>query len=357
MIEIGHLAGIIFIKDSSRVKRMRVVGKPRVFAGVAIAIAAVAGIGLVLYAGMGSVAANARPNAAGESMQDSASIDNLPEIAQGTAFTDENFGMLYDNFDAFASSSIDVDITGQIVGMPWMEDTLAAASPANVMSFQMYQGRNILDYRYVSVSYDLGESLAVDRLDCVRVTGTIAGHRVFTDQHGSYLLPNIADAKVESLDCVDYLYPAERTITVEVTETHDGISVTLEKVEFAREHTRAYLVVSNNNPELINFLTGARIAYQGHHHYTHLEGALNVHMPKIGYAILPGEVQHGIVLFKPLDYTHDSTFKFAAKNGYNSHIFAFEVPSPVHGEEHGDSGDLAGDHSEESAADHEVLEH
>ena len=331
--------------------------KPRALAGVAIAIAVVAGIGLALYAGMGNVAANARPDAAGESVPDTVAIGNLPEIAQGTVFTDENFGVLYDNFDVFASSSIDVDITGQIVGMPWVENALSAESSTNVMSFQMYQGRNILDYRYMSVSYDLGESPAVDGLDCVHVTGTTVGHRVFTDQHGSYLLPNIIDAKVESLDCVDYLYPAEGAITVGATETRGGISVTLEKAEFAREHTRAYLVVSNSNPEPINFLTGARIAYQGHHHYTHLEGALNVHMPEIGYTILPGEVQHGIVLFKPLDYTHDSLFKFAAKNGYDSHIFAFEVPSPVHGEGHGEIGDHPEEHSEESAGDHEDPEH
>lgn len=320
---------------------MGIAGKPRMLAGVAIALAAVAGIGMVLYAGMGSVAANARPDAASESTQDTSATGNLPEIAEGTAFTDENFGVLYDNFDAFASSRIDVDITGQIVGMPWVEDALSTDDSANVMSFQMYHGRNILDYRYLSVSYDLSESHAVDGLDCVHVTGATAGHRVFTDQHGPYLLPNIADAKVESLDCVDYLYPAEGAIIVGATETHGGISVTLEKAEFAREHTRAYLVVSNSNPEPINFLTGARMAYQGHHHYTHLEGALNVHMPEIGYTILPGEVQHGVVLFKPLDYTHDSTFKFAAKNGFDSHVFTFEVPSPAHGqdEEHGETGD------------------
>lgn len=31
--------------------------------------------------------------------------------------------------------------------------------------------------------------------------------------------------------------------------------------------------------------------------------------------------------------THDSLFKFAAKNGFESHIFKFEVPSPFHHEE------------------------
>jgi hypothetical protein len=339
---------------------MGAAGKPRTAIGAAIAIAAIAGIGFALYAGMGSVVANAKPET------DTATEDfiptGMPEILETTEFNDDNFGVLYENFDAFASSDVHVKIAGQIVGDPWIEDVPEqTADSSKIMSFQMYQGKNILDYHFVSVSYDLGQSAAVDTLDCVQVAGTVQGYRVFTDQHGPYTLPNIVDAKVERLDCIDYLYHAKETIIVGMTETHGGISVTLEKVEFAQEHTRAYLSVSNANPDPINFLEGARIAYQGHHHFTHLEGAPNVHMPEIHYTVMPGEVQHGIVLFKPLDYTHDSKFKFAAKNGYDSYVFTFEVPSPVHhGEAEGHGEEQGHEETEEEHApeggEHEVDE-
>jgi hypothetical protein len=183
---------------------------------------------------------------------------------------------------------------------------------------------------------------------------------VFTDQHGPYTLPNVVDAHVEMLDCVDYLYHAEKAIEVGKTYTYGGISVSLEKVEFAREHTRAYISVSNSNPEPINFLKGARVAYQGHHHYLYLDGAPNVYLPKIDYTIMPGEVQHGVVLFKPLDYTHDSLFKFAAKNGFDSYIFKFDVPSPFHHDEgHAEAGDHAAEegHGEETDSHAEAGDH
>jgi hypothetical protein len=319
-------------------------GKPKTLVGVAIALAAVITVGTALYAGMGNVAANAKPQA-DEFPEDVSAPGDMPEIVQASEFTDENFGEVYEGIAAFAISDVPVDITGQVIGAPWVEDDLATETP--LMSFQMYQGKNILDYRYLSASYDLGESPAVTSLDCVHVTGNAAGHRVFTDQHGPFTLPNIVDAKVELLDCIDYLYHAEESIMVGDTKALGGISVTLEKVEFAREHTRAYLSVANGNSEPINFLEGARLAYQGHHHYKHLESALNVHLPEISYTVLPGEVQHGVVLFKPLDYTHDSLFKFAAKKGFDSYVFSFDVPSPFHG---GDS-----DHGEEES--HATEEH
>jgi hypothetical protein len=331
---------------------MGAAGKTRTSVGAVIALAAVIGIGLALYAGMGSVVANARPEIVTNvgSQEQEELPDGLPEIV-AAGFTDENFYMLYENYDALAGPPIKVDITGQVVGAPWLE---SAEEQANAMSFQMYQGTNILDYRYISVTYDLAGSAPVEGLDCVHVTGTTEGYRVFTDQHGPYTLPNVVDAHVERLDCVDYLYHAEKTIDVGKTYTYGGVSVSLEKVEFARDHTRAYISVSNSNPEPINFLKGARVAYQGHHHYLHLEGAPNVHMPEIDYTIMPGETQHGVVLFKPLDYTHDSLFKFAAKKGFDSYTFKFDVPSPFH---HGESEGHAetDDHAAE-ADDHAVEE-
>jgi hypothetical protein len=326
---------------------MGAAGKTRTSVGAAIALAAVIGIGLALYAGMGSVVANARPELVTDvgSQEQEELPDGLPAI-MAAGFTDENFYMLYDNYDALAAAPAKVDITGQIVGAPWME---SAEDQSNAMSFQMYQGTNILDYRYISVTYNLAGSPPVEGLDCMHVTGTTEGYRVFTDQHGPYTLPNVVDAHVERLDCVDYLYHAEKAIEVGKTYTYGGISVSLEKVEFAREHTRAYISVSNSNPEPVNFLKGARVAYQGHHHYLHLEGAPNVHMPEIDYTIMPGEVQHGVVLFKPLDYTHDSLFKFAAKNGFESYIFKFEVPSPFH---HGESEGHAEEEGHAETDDH-----
>lgn len=104
-------------------------------------------------------------------------------------------------------------------------------------------------------------------------------------------------------------------ITVEQTQEDNGIVVTLYKVEFSDENTRAYLTVENTDPtEEVDFYTFSSKAIQGTTQFEKTY-SFDVDYPEIDSEILPGVQDNGVIIFEPLDpFAGQAEFGFEANN-------------------------------------------
>jgi hypothetical protein len=114
---------------------------------------------------------------------------------------------------------------------------------------------------------------------------------------------------------------------VEQTQEDNGIVVTLHKVEFSDENTRAYLTIENTDPtEEVNFYRFNSKAVQG---TTQFETtySFDVDYPEIGSDIPPGIQESGVIIFEPLDPSAGQTeFRFEANKGFTEDSeFVFNV--------------------------------
>lgn len=232
-------------------------------------------------------------------------VQETGEIRKTRTFTDSDFAVLYASPDKYSGSN--VDITGKIFTAPEMQD--------NRIAFQMYQGGKFNLDRNAVVYLEGNDPSQFTEDDCVRVIGVSQGQIEGTNLFGGTVTaPAINANLVEKLDCKDVFYPAKKIVNVQSTQTQGGIMVTLNKVEFAEEHTRAYVTVQNMNAESkIYFLDSNAVAFQGSRQFE-TTYTFDVDFPEIKYEIYPGIKEEGVILFEPLDYTLDmAKFQFEAR--------------------------------------------
>ena len=113
--------------------------------------------------------------------------------------------------------------------------------------FQLY--RHNVDYPDTTVVYISGiDNLTLNRGDYVIVSGTVDGTVTGTSFDGT--ATEAAAITAESVTISDYqtiVSPALKTLEVNQSQDHSGVTVTLEKIEFAAEETRFYIKIDNQS--------------------------------------------------------------------------------------------------------------
>jgi hypothetical protein len=119
---------------------------------------------------------------------------------------------------------------------------------------------------------------------------------------------------------------SKHVVAVEETQEHNGMKVTLHKVEFSDRNTGVYLTVENNDPsEDMAFYGSNAKAIQGHRLFA-TTYSLGPAYPKIESTIPPGIAESGVVSFEPLDKTQcEDQFVFDAHKGTDDIKFTFDV--------------------------------
>jgi hypothetical protein len=142
--------------------------------------------------------------------------------------------------------------------------------------------------------------LDVKNNDIIHVIGTV--EKKYTGKNGfgaEISAPVITATKVEKSDYGTAFDPAKKTITVNKEINQNGYVIKLNKVEFGAKNTRAYLTITNNSKEQIDFNPYDAKATQGN---TQFEvDSSNLDYPELKTEILPGIKEEGVVLFKPLN--------------------------------------------------------
>lgn len=210
-----------------------------------------------------------------------------PSVDSSRSFTRNNWGELAAAPDSFEGAR--VDIVGQVLGDP--------TKSGDTICWQMWPHPTNIDWMAV-VEFEDASFLIADG-DYVHVLGTVRGKT-----EGEIPMLAMLDAvavRAETAEVVDQgavAPPALRTVDVAQTIEQHGLSVTLEKVEFAAIETRVYVTVSNQSTANAAFYDHRLNALQSQTQY---EVEPLTYLPQVQADLPPGAVSSGVILFPALD--------------------------------------------------------
>ncbi|MBE6019708.1 MAG: hypothetical protein E7230_05195 [Clostridiales bacterium] len=217
--------------------------------------------------------------------------------------------------DAFKGKWI--KITGQVFSVEKDGDTIAIQA-----------WYDIENYDQSFLVYADKESVgAVKEDDFISVDGEIAG--TFTGENmlgGEVTLLEINAETVVVGGYDDVYAPAESTKEIGETKDQYGLSVTLDRVEFAKNEARVYITVKNDTGDSASVYTYSAKAIQDgkqfEHEYNYYTEDLDID------EVLDGATKEGVIRFKGLD--PDKPFKLtieAYSDNWDLEIedFVFEV--------------------------------
>lgn len=148
------------------------------------------------------------------------------------------------------------------------------------------------------------DSFAID--DYIMVDGIISG--TFEGENmlgGTVTCPIINADSVEKLSYIDAVVPTINEITPEnAVSEQNGISLKVDKVEFAEKETRIYLTETNGSPDKFSFnVYDIKLTQNGQQitQDSSSMSAYNGNYAELPYEILPNASSSGVLVFPPVD--------------------------------------------------------
>lgn len=158
-------------------------------------------------------------------------------LGQDETLTDSDALMYYSNPAQYVDKK--VDFTGKIL-------TLLTPT-SGLHGLQMYQAGDTT--RNTIVIYNGPLQLSQD--DCVRVAGVSQPVTEYLNVFGATLAAAAIKAdSISEIDCSESIEPANKIVNVDQTQEKNNIKVTLNKVDFSDENTRANLTIENLHPSV-----------------------------------------------------------------------------------------------------------
>lgn len=207
--------------------------------------------------------------------------------------SDDQISELFSNPDKFKGKY--VKLSGQIFTEPEKSE--------DVTGLQIYQDPTNTANNFI-VHYTGTESFATD--DYVVVDGEIKGTFEGENMMGATLeLPLIESSSVTKSSYIDVVTPTLNTATPDnLVAENNGISIKLDKVEYAEAETRFYMTVTNASENSIYFYPEeVKIIQNGTQIETDYSSmsAYEGDYPQISTEILPGVTSSGIIVFPTMD--------------------------------------------------------
>ncbi len=234
----------------------------------------------------------------------------------GETFTKDNYAELASNPDGHEGAN--VDVTGKLLG--------AAESSGEETAFQMFA--DPANSEWITIVHYDDPNIDLNPDEYVRVTGSVLGSFEGENAFGGTVTATEVQAdSVEVVGLADALDPAVQTWQVGETRTDQGFSITLQKVEFGKATTRAYVNLQNGTGVHASFYAFDSKVIQGSnqidptdaYEYTELEPQSD---------LSPGVQSEGIVTFGPADPNQPLELQFGwSSEDYNitSNPVVFQV--------------------------------
>ncbi|WMJ81986.1 DUF4352 domain-containing protein [Clostridium sp. MB40-C1] len=143
--------------------------------------------------------------------------------------------------------------------------------------------------------------------DIVHIVGTVKDK--FEGENaigGKVAAPVIQADKIDKSDYATAFDPAIKTIKIDKEINQNGYVLKLNKVEVAKNETRAYVTITNNTKNKINFYDFNSKLTQGSKQIAEGEQSFGANYKKVQSEIMPGVKEEGIVLFKQVDPKGDN---------------------------------------------------
>jgi hypothetical protein len=243
--------------------------------GVVVTIAVIA-----LLATVGACGGSGDEKSAGTA----ASSQPPPPASESSEhFTRSNWDLLNSDPDSYKGAS--VDIVGQVFQPPERDE--------GVTYIQMYADPKNLEWNTIVTYQDSGLRLRED--DFVHVRGTAAGKVEGENAFGAKLtLPVVTADSIRVVDATAAASPAIRTLPRRQI-VQAGITITVQKVEFAEDETRVFLAVKNGSSAQFNFYGSSGKTVQGGRQYESTFSSDDY--PELSSEIVPGAFTSGVIVF------------------------------------------------------------
>ena len=164
---------------------------------------------------------------------------------------------------------------------------------------QVYANPQNSDYNTIVAFED--PNFEVNEGDYVKIDGVVED--VFKGENmlgGSVTAPLMRAKSIEVLSYIDAVAPTLETITSGEEIDQHGFVVKVDKIEFAKPHTRLYLTVTNNTQDNISFYShNVKLVSNG----TQVEEETDyeANLPSVQSDILPGVSSSGVITFPAMD--------------------------------------------------------
>jgi hypothetical protein len=212
--------------------------------------------------------------------------------ASGTSqtFTNENYAGLYSDPDAHKGDS--VDVMGQLLERP--------EESGDELAFQMFVDVENSDWN--TIVYTDQTDLDLNTDDYVRVRGEVLGS--FEGENafgGSITAPTVQASEVGAVSAGQAVDPAVEVREVNRTVGGQGFDVTLQKIEFGRESTRAYVAIANNTASGASLYTFDAQIVQGSTQVDYLDDSYAYYDEEPQEDLRPGVRTEGVIPLGPVD--------------------------------------------------------
>ncbi len=238
--------------------------------------------------------------------------------AVGEEFTRENWGELASDPDAHKGAR--VDIVGRLLQAPVRRD--------DGSYWQMYADPK--NYEWNTSVHFSDPSFPVAADDFVHVTGTVRGALEGKNAFGEMItLVAVLAETAEVVDVMAAASPASRTVMVDQSIDQHGIVITLEKVEFAADETRAFVKVVNESTRTAG-LYDLQLATATQDETEYEAERLWDYYPSVEWELPSGMESSGIIVFPALDDSRSVEIRLeAGSDDYTLSFdpYVFEVPA------------------------------
>lgn len=230
-------------------------------------------------------------------------------------FTRENLSQLLTDPKRYKGAS--VDVVGKVFGEVEVSESGVA--------WQMWGDPKKSEFN-IAVAY-AKPGFAIRSDDFVHVVGVVNGELKGKNAFGAEIVTAIVQAtSAEVVDALAAAPPALKTAATNATQEQKGLSVTVEKIEFAAEETRVFLSINNGTGAKVSFYTFNAKLVQGS---TQIEPESSFdEYPEVQSELLPGVKSSGVIAFAKVDSTQAFRLVFeASSDNYETQFdpFDFEI--------------------------------
>lgn len=228
-------------------------------------------------------------------------------------FTRANYGILVANPNDHAGA--DVDVVGQLLDNP--------ESRGDEVAFQMWADPNKAEWSTIVHADESSLGLRTDNY--VRVRGEVLGELEGENAFGGTVTAVEVDAyQVERVEAVEAIDPTQETVQVGQTQSNEGFSVTIDRLELGAKHTRAYVTARNEGSKTAKLDLYRSKIIQGEDGFGQKDPyEYNLPQPKSG--VRPGDETEGVVIFGRPDPSEPFQVSFAWERGG----YMADKPDPI----------------------------
>jgi hypothetical protein len=236
-------------------------------------------------------------------------VDKIAEQSK-EAFNSSNIEKLASDPDKYKGAA--VDFTGKILGAPEKDE--------DGTYFQMYGDPKNLGYVMVVGISDPNLQIKAD--DYVKVTGEVRGAFEGENAFGAAITaPALLADKVEVVSYMDAVSPTIKAIEVNQDIEQNGLTITLQKIEFAADETRIYLKAKNDTKDKASIYTSTATIVQSSKQYEE-QYNFDANYPEFPSDMLPSVEAEAVMAYEAIDANTD--FYFVVEGRSDNYSIDFE---------------------------------